>query len=390
MGFTRPTFQRFLVLVKGAMMTTGDHTVSHVLRTVGELMSGDPSTCNRFLSRSVWSSWPLARALMDYILTELVPRGIVELAGDDTVTEHPGKKVFGKGCHRDAVRSSHSFTAYRWGHGHRPKVGRVVLAVLVKVRGMVRPWALPVLVTLYRSKKDNEAGGRPHKTPTDLMRQMLRVVIGWFPDRKFAFSGDGGYATHELTRFAHGHSGRLHLVSRFHPDANLYEPPGRPTGGRGRPQIKGAKQPLPAEVVAGTVRRKILTVAWYGGSQRRVAVVTGTGHWYKSGDGLVPIRWIHVEDLTGTRRQEYFHTTDPTLTPQQIIEQFTGRWSIEVTFEEARAHVGLETTRGRCEQTVLRAEPLLFGLIRWPRPGSRRFPHGTAIVTESCGRARTT
>ena len=48
----------------------------------------------------------------------------MRLCGDDTVDEHRGKKVYGKGCHRDAVRSPHSFTAYRWGHKW------VVLAIL--------------------------------------------------------------------------------------------------------------------------------------------------------------------------------------------------------------------------------------------------------------------
>ncbi len=90
--------------------------------------------------------------------------------------------------------------------------------------------------------------------------------------------------------------------------------------------------------------------------------MTGTSHWYKGGEGLVAVRWAFVEDLTGTHRDEYFFTTDVTLTPKQIIEAYTGRWAIEVTFEETREHVGLETTRGRCPKTILRAEPCLFGL----------------------------
>ena len=47
---------------------------------------------------------------------------------------------------------------------------------------------------------------------------------------------------------------------------------------------------------------------------------------------------------------------------KQVIETFTGRWSIEVTFQEVRAHLGVETTRGWIERTELRAEPYLFGL----------------------------
>jgi len=46
-----------------------------------------------------------------------------------------------------------------------------------------------------------------------------------------------------------------------------------------------------------------------------------------------------------------------------VIETYTGRWSIETTFQELRAYLGLETTRGWKEPTVLRAAPCLFGLF---------------------------
>jgi hypothetical protein len=86
------------------------------------------------------------------------------------------------------------------------------------------------------------------------------------------------------------------------------------------------------------------------------------GQWYKSGQGLVPIRWVYVQDRTGTHRDDYLFTTDVAATATAIIEAYTGRWNIETTFQEARAYLGLETTRGRCRSTVLRAEPCLLGL----------------------------
>jgi hypothetical protein len=195
------------------------------------------------------------------------------------------------------------------------------------------------------------------------MQQMLRILIGWFPERKFVFSGDGGYGTHALARFAHRHAKRLTLVSRYYPDANLYALPSTPKGKRpGRPQKKGKKCPSPQQVVARTEKRQKLTVNWYGGQTKRLEVVSAIGHWYKGGQELVPIRWVYVHHLSGTHCDDYFFTTDVSLSAKEIIEIFTGRWSIEVTFEELRAHLGLETTRGRCRNTVLRAAPWLFGL----------------------------
>ncbi len=95
---------------------------------------------------------------------------------------------------------------------------------------------------------------------------------------------------------------------------------------------------------------------------RAVGIAGGIGHWYKAGEGLVEIGWVFVRDRTGTHRDSYLFSTDPTLAPQQVIETYTGRWSIETTFQEMRAYLGLETTRGWKERTVLRAAPCLFGL----------------------------
>jgi hypothetical protein len=355
-AFTRPTYHRFVLLVLAALLTTGNHTILNVLRTAGLIAAGHPSSYHRLFSRSPWSPWRLARRLTQWVIQHFVPDGPIHLVGDDTVDEHRGKKVFGKGRHRDAVRSSHSYTAFRYGHKW------VVLAVLVRFPCTSRPWALPVLVVLYRNK--DKSGKRRHKTPSQQMRQMLKVLLHWFPQRSFVFAGDGGYGTHDLARTAAKRRTRLTLVSRFYAAANLYAPPPARTGRKviGRPRVKGAKLPSPETVVTRAKKRQKLNVAWYGGGRRDVAVVTGTGHWYKTGEGLVEVLWVFVHDRTGTHRDEYFFTTDVHLTAQQVIECFTGRWSIETTFQEMRAYLGLERTRGRKKETVLRMAPCLFGL----------------------------
>lgn len=355
-GFSPRVFSRVVVLGFAAILTTGRRTITNVLRTVQSLAPGSASAYHRVLSRRRWFEWRLARALAALVLKTCVPRGVVACCGDDTVDEHRGKKVYGKGCHRDAVRSTHSHLSFRWGHKW------VVLCLLVKLPFSTRPWALPVLVALYHPKEWNQKHHRRHKTPSQLMRQLLAVLVRWFPERKFRFAGDGGFGTHDLAYFAQRWAKRLALVSRFYPDANLYAPPPRVrTPKNGRPRKKGRKLPTPQQVVARS-RRKKLKVRWYGGGCRRVEIVTGTGQWYHGGTGLVSIRWVYVHDKTGTHRDDYFFTTDLTLTPRQIIETFTGRWSIETMFQEMRAYLGLETTCGWTKKTVLRAAPSLFGL----------------------------
>jgi hypothetical protein len=356
-AFTRPTFRRFLTLMTGAVLCTGRRTISSLLRTVRCLAPGHPSSYHRVFSRRRWSPWVLARALAGMILGRFDPDHPVPLAGDDTVDEHRGKKVFGKGRHRDPIRSTHSYTTWRWGHKW------VVLAVLVKFPFATRPWALPVLVALARTPEWDREHRRRHKTPCDLMRQLLAVLIHWSPGRRFVFAGDGGYGTHALARFAHRHRRHLTLVSRFYPDAQLYEPPPEVVGKRPahRPRQKGEKSPTPQAVVA-TASRTALEVSWYGGGRRDIEVVSGVGHWLKSGKGLVPVRWSFVHDVTGTHRDDYFFSTDAAMVPRATVETITGRWSIETTFQEMRPYLGLETTRGRLETTVLRMVPCLFGL----------------------------
>jgi DDE superfamily endonuclease len=352
--FTRPTFARFVTLLGAAVLTAGRRTIANLLRTTGRLAPGHRTSYQRVLSVARWSGLRLGCALAAYLLRHVVPDGAVTLVGDDTVDGHRGRHVYGKARHRDPVRSTHAYTAWRYGHKW------VVLAVLVRFPFAARPWALPVLVDLYRSEDDDRRRGRPHRTPAQLMCRLLRLVLLRFPGRPFVFVGDSTYGTHEVARFCHRHRGRLTLVSKLHPDANLFAPP-PPYAGRGRPRVKGRRLPKPRAAAARGPKRR-LTVGWYGGGTRRVEAATGAGGWYKSGRGLVPVRWVFVRDLTGTHRDEFFFTTDPALTPAEVIGHYTGRWNIETTFQEARSCLGLETTRGWCAATVLRAAPCLLGL----------------------------
>ena len=90
--------------------------------------------------------------------------------------------------------------------------------------------------------------------------------------------------------------------------------------------------------------------------------MTGTGHWYKSGRPLVELRWVFVHDLSGTHRDQYFFSTDVTMSVRSMIATYTGRWNIETTFQEIRSYLRVETTRGWSRDTVLRVGPCLFGL----------------------------
>lgn len=358
-AFRPRTFQRFLLLFVGSVLTLGRHTVTRALWAARALAAGSGhfSDYHRVFCRARWSLWPLGKVLAAAVLELVPPEEPVVCPVDDTTPQHKGKHVYGKGRHRDNCRSTRSHTVWVFGHKW------VVLAVNVKFRFASRPWALPVLAALYRPEELNRQEGRRHRTPAELGRQLMAVLIHWFPQRKFILLGDGGYASHELARFCRRHRRHVSLVSLLHPRANLYAPPPpRREGKSGRPRVKGAKLPAPQDVVAGA-RRKRSTVGWYGGKTRRVEFVSDTGHWYKGGDGLVPVRWVFVHDLDGTHEDRYFYSTDPSLSPSRIVTLYTGRWGIEVTFQEVRQHLGFHTPRSWTRASVLRTAPCLLGLF---------------------------
>jgi hypothetical protein len=383
-AFTQPTFDRFVTLLIGAIVTMGRRTVSHILWSVRPLMDGHYSSYHRVFSRARWSTWALARILATAVVALVPADQPLVLSVDDTLAGHRGRRVYGKGCHRDGVRSSGQRTVFKWGHRW------VVMAVNVTLPLCKRPWALPVLLTLFKPgpkkpkapktknrktkakpwskiKARRKGGPRPprHKTVVNLARQMLAVMLHWFPDRKFILLGDWGYASHELAMFCMAH--HVTLVARTRANMCLYA---RPVGHRvrhGRQRLKGRKLPSPAQLVqaAGTCRRKA-RVRWYGNSVRDVQLLSGCGLWFRGHGngkaGRVPVRWVFVHEPQSDS-DDYFYSTDPALSPEQIVEWFAARWAVEVTFEEAKGHLGFETTRQRTCRSVLRSAPCLMGLF---------------------------
>jgi hypothetical protein len=226
-------------------------------------------------------------------------------------------------------------------------------------------------------KRDPQTGELParHKTPAILMRQMLATLMHWFPERRFILVGDWGYGSHELAWFCHRHRKRVTLIARFRSDAVLYALPSSKLR-ENRRHIghvrKGRRLPAPADVAARAraraqqQTRRQASVRWYGNSVRAVELLSACGGWYRTRGGgraaLVPVRWVYCKELVNGE-EGYFFSTDPRLTPERVVELYASRWAIEVTFQEVRAHLGFESTRSRCRESVLRSGPCLLGLF---------------------------
>lgn len=82
---------------------------------------------------------------------------------------------------------------------------------------------------------------------------------------------------------------------------------------------------------------------WYGEQKRKIEIVSGKCVWYQVGKEAVPMRWVIMRDPLGKFETQAVFSTKTEASPKQIVEWFIKRWQVEVTFEESRRHLGIET-----------------------------------------------
>src|SRR5512141_1631577 len=114
--------------------------------------------------------------------------------------------------------------------------------------------------------------------------------------------------------------------------------------------------------MAATVWQRC-AVGWYGGDMREVELASDTAVWYHSGLPVVPIRWVLIRDPWGKFEAQALLCTDLDTPPEQLVAWFVLRWQVEVTFEESRRHLGVETQRQWSDLAILRTTPALLGLF---------------------------
>jgi hypothetical protein len=155
------------------------------------------------------------------------------------------------------------------------------------------------------------------------------------------------------------------VITHLRLDAALYDPaPLRQPGTTGRPRLKGKRRPTLAAVLVDerTPWTALIVEQWYGGGPREVAVATDTAVWYHAGKPPVAIRWVLIRDPQERCKPQALLSTDLEQTPEQMLTWFVRRWTMEVTFEEARAHLGMDTQRQWNERAIARTTPALVSL----------------------------
>ena len=128
--------------------------------------------------------------------------------------------------------------------------------------------------------------------------------------------------------------------------------------------MKGEELPKLAEVLnAPKTEWQRVKVKWYDGTEQSVDVASGTGVWYRIGLAVLPVRWVLTRDLQENLEPKAYFCTDLNQSPMEVVSSFIKRWTIEVTFEESRAHLGVETQRQWSDLAIERSTPCLLGMF---------------------------
>ena len=379
--FRRRVWPCALVLVVGTLLAPGKRTVAAALRMLGLEHTRRFECYHRVLNRAHWSSLAISRVLLRLLVAAFAPAGPLLLGVDETIERRRGKRIAAKGIYRDPVRSSHGHfvkaSGLRW----------ICLMLLVPIPWAGRVWALPFLTALAPSERYDQERGRRHKTLVEWARQLLLLVRRWWPDRGLIAVADSSYAALDLLAACQSGPQPVTLITRLRLDAALYAPaPPRSPRQVGRPRLKGKRLPTLAALAddPGTDWTRLTIADWYGTGAREVDVVSDVAVWYHTGLPPVPLRWVLLRDPQGRFDTQALLCTDSAVAPAQILAWFIQRWQLEVTFEEARRHLGVETQRQWSELAIRRTTPALLGLFSLVTLfADQQFVHGTDLTRQA-------
>jgi hypothetical protein len=366
-------------LVVGWMQCQGRRTLTEVALASGALGERHISVFHRFFSRAAWKLDALGQVVFTLALKWLPADQPLVVLGDDTLARKGGKSIALASMHHDPLLSSARKSFASFGHVW------VVLALWVPLPfGSGRGFALPVLVRLYVSTKrggERQRAGRRagragprlnaartahaergQMTKPELLREMVALLAQWAGERTVYLAVDSAYAGRTVLE---DRPANVHVISRLRLDAALYAPPPpRRPGQKGRPRRRGDRLPALGQRIAHARRWTTLPLVLYG---RAVSPRTFTleALWY----GALreqQVRIVVVRDPSRRRRDEAFFCTDLDRDAAFILQTYSRRWTLEVTFHDAKQHLGFGQAQNQAPRAVARTAPfagLVYSLV---------------------------
>lgn len=316
--FTRPTARVFTRVLTGWILCTSRRTVTGMIRWADPDGIRAHDTYHRFFPDAAWIMEELWRRLTVLLVERFYPSATIIVDLDDTLFHRSGHKVNGAGWWRDAIRSTAAKVVHAWG------LNVVVLTLRINPPWGGEPLGLPIAMKLHRKHGANLIA---------LAEQMLRQLGVWLPERRFWACGDGFYACLAGKTIA-----GIHIISRIRRDAVLYDlPPQRRSKTRGRPRKRGRRLGAP-RCMARHVRHWCKVTTCERGQERTRLIHVRQVLWYHV--SKQPILLVISRDPTGKEKDDFFFTTDTTLTGARVVGLFAGRWCIEDTFKNTKQLLG--------------------------------------------------
>jgi hypothetical protein len=335
------------------------------------------SAYHRLFSAARWSLDAIGLGVLGLILAAAVATdATVFLAVDDTLCRRRGRRVWGAGMHYDPL-----LTGRKWSSANKSVKSRghswVVLGVVLPLP--LRPghyYCLPVLFRLCLNKKSAAKHRRPYRSRPELAREVLGLACRAFPARRFHLLIDSAYGGKDTLRNL---PANCDLTARWLLDIRLCQPPPpRPPGRKGRKRVRGDRLPSPRQMLDGRCGRLEFDAFGLRGSYR---VASCLACLYAVPGRL--LRVLATEPLARGGRprpkeRAAFYSTCTGATAEEVLAWYARRWSVEVTFRDAKQELGCGQPHGWTMNAAERSAPtlmLLYSLVvLWfAREGHRHY-----------------
>ena len=363
--FQRRTWLKPQLLPAGAILSPGKRTVTSALRVMG--LSDERGFAQyhhvlHVLNRAAWPPLRLGRTLLRLLLQHLDQgcgpwcSGLVFGLGvrdrrDPGAAAGPADQCQGNPPGRSALQRE----SFR--QGQRPAPDQLDVADCY-----CYTLGRPDLGVAFSDGPGPFGTILPEKGKDS--QEAPKKLTGSSPTGRVRLSASS-YAVLELLHFCQSLAQPVTVITRLRLDAALYEPaPPRRPGRNGRPRVKGKRLPKLRELPdSPDTCWAEAPAAWYDGAARTVEFASQTALRRHSGKPPAPIRWALIRDPLGQFRPQALLSTGLAATRIRIVEWFVLRRQLEATFQEVRAHLGVETQRRWSDRAIARTTPVLMGLF---------------------------
>jgi hypothetical protein len=222
-----------------------------------------------------------------------------------------------------------------------------------------RPWTIPLLLRLYRGKKE---AGSDYRTKSQLAREMFDLFLQWLPaEQRVRLLVDSGYMGKTMLRGLP--LDRVTVFGALRTNAALHLSPTKSSKRRGRHSKRGLRLQTPSQMHRERVYSWKTVPIRKGAKVHQKEALSLKAQWYSVlGERLNHVVLVRDDD----EKLRVILCTDPTLDAAQIVEQGARRWSIEVFNHDVKQFFGFADSPAWSEQSVLRTAPwvaLLSGIL---------------------------